>query len=158
LFLRESATRDTFVRNAGLFGRIHIAAHAKFYVDKPLESAILFAPSGGNNGLVTVRDLYRLRMDADLVVLSACETGMSKVHKGDELIGLVRGFLYGGTRSIIATLWEIEDESASLFSTTLYDNLAKMDKPSALRSAVLTVRKKFPHPLFWAPFMFTGGV
>lgn len=158
LFLRESATRDTFVRNAGLFGRIHIAAHAKFFADKPLESAILFAPSGGNNGMVTVRDLYRLRMDADLVVLSACETGMSKVHKGDELVGLIRGFLYGGSRSIIATLWEIEDESASLFSTTLYDNLAKMDKPSALRNAVLTVKKKFPHPLFWAPFMFTGGV
>lgn len=158
LFLRELATRDTFVRNAGLFGRIHIAAHAKFFSDKPLESAILFAPSSGNNGMVTVRDLYRLRMDADLVVLSACETGMSKVHTGDELVGLVRGFLYGGSRSIIATLWEIEDESASLFSTTLYENLAKMDKPSALRNAVLAVKKKFRHPMFWAPFMFTGGL
>ncbi len=158
LFLRETATRDSFIRNAGLYGRIHIAAHAKFFANKPLDSAILFAPSAGNNGMMTVRDLYRLRMDADLVVLSACETGMSTVHKGDELVGLIRGFLYGGSRSIIATLWEIEDESASLFSTTLYENLAKMDKPSALRNAVLTVKKKFPHPLFWAPFMFTGGI
>jgi len=158
VFLREAATRDAFVANASRHRRIHVAAHAKFHPDRPLDSALLFAPGGGSDGQLTVRDLYRLRLDADLVVLSACETGMSAVHKGDELVGLIRGFLYGGARSIVATLWEIEDDSAVLFATTFYAAAARMDKAAALREAALAVKRKFPHPLYWAPFVITGGV
>lgn len=158
LLLGKAATRDEFIRLAGRHDRIHIAAHAKFFADRPLDSAILFSPSREDKGMLTVRDLYRMRFDAELVVLSACDTGISRIHSGDELVGLIRGFLYGGARSIVATLWEIEDESAAAFALHFYRNLASMDKASALRAAVLSVKAKHAHPIFWAPFLLTGGV
>ncbi|HEU0204991.1 MAG TPA: CHAT domain-containing protein, partial [Burkholderiaceae bacterium] len=116
-----------------------------------------FAPTTDDSGMLTVRDLYRLNLDSDLVVLSACDTGISDVQKGDELVGLIRGFLYAGARSIVATLWEIEDEAALAFSTAFYKNLATMDKPAAVRQAVLAVKAKFPHPWFWGSYMITGS-
>jgi CHAT domain-containing protein len=161
LFLRQAATREAFVRSSADVTRIHIAAHAKFYIDRPLESALLFSPSARDDGRFTVRDLYRLNLDVDLVVLSACDTGMSAVHRGDELVGLIRGFLYAGARSIVATLWEIEDESAARFSTALYAGLrggdGAVDKAAAVRRAMLAVKAKWPHPLYWAPFVLTGA-
>ncbi len=157
LYLREAATRNAFVREAPRSARIHVAAHAKFLSDRPLESALLFAPTAQDNGILTARDLYRLDLDADLIVLSACETGVSDVQKGDELVGLLRGFLYAGARSIVATLWDIEDEAAATFGLTFYRSLATMDKAAALREAVLSVRKKFPEPIFWAPYFLTGN-
>lgn len=157
LMIGATATRDAFIRSASRHGRIHIAAHAKFFADQPLESAILFSPSRADKGMLTVRDLYRMRFNAELVVLSACDTGVSHIHNGDELVGLIRGFLYGGARSIVATLWEIEDQSAAQFSQHFYRNLASMDKSNALREAVLAVKAKHPHPIFWAPFVLTGG-
>ncbi|HEU0202308.1 MAG TPA: CHAT domain-containing protein, partial [Burkholderiaceae bacterium] len=87
-FVGGRATRAAFIRYAGTSGRIHIAAHAKFFAEEPLASGILFAPTTDDSGMLTVRDLYRLNLDSDLVVLSACDTGISDVQKGDELVGL----------------------------------------------------------------------
>jgi CHAT domain-containing protein len=156
-FMRQFATRAAFIRGAAAAGRIHIAAHAKFFPSEPLQSAIQFAPTTTDDGLLTVRDLYRMSLDADLVVLSACDTGISDVQKGDELVGLIRGFLYAGARSIVATLWEISDDAALIFAVAFYRNLATMDKPDATRRAMLAVKAKFPHPWFWAPYMVTGS-
>ena len=76
-----------------------------------MQSAILLAPDAGSNGMLTVDQLYSMRISADLVTLSACETGLSRVANGDDLVGLTRGFLYAGSNSIVASLWQVDDLS-----------------------------------------------
>jgi CHAT domain-containing protein len=107
---------------------------------------------------LTVSELYSMRLDADLVTLSACETGLGKVSNGDDVVGLVRGFLYAGANRVISTLWEIDDEATSKLMVSFYKDL-KAGKPKAesLRTAQLGLRKDFPHPRYWAAFQMTGG-
>jgi len=93
----------------------------------------------------------------DLVVLSACETGLGKVLNGDDLVGLTRGFLYAGSSNVVASLWHVDDLATSELMKRFYTNLKKgLPKREALRQAQLDTRKAFPHPFFWAAFFLTG--
>ena len=110
--------------------------------------------------MLSAYELFGLDLKrTSLVVLSACETGLSEVMKGDELIGLSRGFIYAGTPSLVVTLWEVADDSTGALMIEFYRNLkAGMDKPGALRQAQLFLksRPEFEHPFFWAPFVMIG--
>lgn len=97
-----------------------------------------------------------MRLSADLVTLSACETGMGKVLSGDDVVGLTRGFLYAGANSIVASLWPVSDDETKFLMTSFYSNLKKMPKVEALRQAQLETKKKYPHPFFWSAFQLTG--
>jgi CHAT domain-containing protein len=97
-----------------------------------------------------------MSLDADLVTLSACETGLGKVNNGDDVVGLTRGFLYAGSRSIISSLWSVDDKSTAVLMTAFYQNLLAADKREALRQAQIKVRGAHPHPFFWAAFQLTG--
>jgi len=130
---------------------IHIATHGYFRQDNPMFSAIRLGTS-----MLSLFDLYQLQLDADLVTLSGCGTGMNVVIGGDELIGLIRGLLYAGARSVLVSLWEVHDESTSTFMQKFYDFLKSGDKAKALQSASIAVREQFPHPYHWAAFSMVG--
>ncbi len=156
VFLRKEATEANFRKYAGGFSYIHFATHGQFDPSAPLKSALLLAPDGDSNGMLTADKLYSLRLDADLVTLSACETGLSKIANGDDLVGLTRGFLYSGCNSIVASLWKVDDLATSDLMTGFYKVLDKADKRDALRAAQLEIRKKYAHPYYWASFQLTG--
>jgi CHAT domain-containing protein len=132
---------------------IHIATHGRFRRDNPLFSGIRLSDS-----FLTLHDLSTLPLSADLVTLSGCGTGLNVVTAGDELRGLVRGLLGAGARSLLATLWDVYDESTAEFMTRFYTALhAGLNKASAVRAAVLGLRLTYPHPYYWAPFVLVGA-
>ncbi len=157
VILRKNASETMFKKVGGQFRNLHFASHGKFYADRPLESGLLLTADNDNDGMLTVGELYETRLDADTVILSACETGVGKVANGDDVLGLTRGFLYAGARSIIASLWPVSDEATVLLMVNLYQNFAKMQNmATALRMAQLETRSAFPHPFYWAAFQMTG--
>jgi CHAT domain-containing protein/tetratricopeptide (TPR) repeat protein len=136
-------------RNARL---VHLACHAAFREGEPLLSGLLLG-----DGWLTVPEIYEMRLSADVLVLSGCATGRAFVSEGDDLFGLVRGFLHAGVRSLVASLWPVSDASAARFMEAFHLGLARGDAPSvALREAASTVRAHFPHPHDWAPFVLIG--
>lgn len=157
ILLRENATETNIKQSGDLFHRLHIAAHGRFSPDNPLESAILLAPDSVNDGMLTVGEIYELKINADLVTLSACETGIGDITSGDDVIGLTRGFLYAGTRSLITSLWPVSDQATRFLMNRFYANLKTMGKSEALRRAKLEARKTYPHPFYWAAFQLVGG-
>ncbi len=135
---------------------IHLATHAHFSTESPLGSGLRL-----HDRWLTVRDIYGLRLRADLVTLSGCETGLNTVRAGDELIGLVRGFLAAGARSVLVSLWRVDDESTCAFMSSLYAGwdrvvAGELTRAAALREAQLQLLRQRPHPAFWAPFALVG--
>jgi CHAT domain-containing protein len=150
------ATADRVVRAIGQAGVVHLACHARFDPGTPLGSGVRLA-----DRWLTVRDIYALRLNADHVTLSGCETGRSLVRAGDELMGLLRGFFAAGAKSLLASLWRVDDESAAEIMSSFYsfwqkDPGAQRSKAAALREAQLEGLARRPHPAFWAPFRLIG--
>lgn len=156
VLLRKEATETAFKQLSGRFTYLHVATHGVFASDDPLHSGLLLTKDADNDGLLTVEELYSLKLDADLVTLSACETGLSKVSNGDELVGLTRGFLYAGSRAIVASLWSVDDEATSSLMSEFYANLTTANARDALWQAQRETRKRYPHPFYWAAFQLTG--
>jgi CHAT domain-containing protein/tetratricopeptide (TPR) repeat protein len=142
--LREKGPRSRFV---------HIATHGWFRQDNPMFSSI----SLGNSNL-SLFDLYQLNLPCELVTLSGCGTGLNVVVGGDELLGLVRGLLYAGTQGVLVTLWDVNDQSTADFMKLFYESLQSngTNKAEAVRQAMRRVRKNYPHPFYWAPFVLVG--
>ncbi len=157
VFLRNQATETAFKKYAGSFKYIHFATHGQFNPDAPLTSAVLLSKDVENDGMLTVDKLYSMKLDNDLVTLSACETGLGRIANGDDVVGLTRGFLYAGSSSIVASLWKVDDLATSHLMTQFYSNLKKSDKREALRTAQLDTKRKYPHPFYWASFQLTGN-
>jgi len=152
LFLREEATRKVLVELGPTCRFIHIAAHGLFRRDNPLFSAIRLGDSH-----LTLMDLYRLPLSAELVTLSGCSTGLNVVVGGDELLGLMRGLLLAGAHSVMASLWEVNDLSTASFMKRFYGGMAQAPhKASALQRAMQELRGEYPHPYYWAPFVLAG--
>jgi CHAT domain-containing protein len=154
--LRKEATEAAFRQYAAGFSTLHFATHGEFHSDAPLRSALMLAKDQQSDGLLTVSKLYSIRIAADLVTLSACETGLGKVASGDDVVGLTRGFLYAGASTVVASLWKVDDRGTSALMTRFYDELKGGDKREALRKAQLASREQFAHPFFWAAFQLTG--
>ena len=131
---------------------LHLACHGQFRPDSPLFSSLKLG-----DGWLTVRDAYTLNVGASLVTLSACETGVSAVAPGDELLGLVRGFFYAGAPSLLLSLWTVDDEATAELMKDFYTTLRAGARPAAaLRAAQLRQMRERPHPFFWSPFVLTG--
>ena len=99
-------------------------------------------------------------MNADLIVLSACQTGLGKMVRGEGMIGLTRAFMYAGASSVLVSLWSVSDVSTSKLMEKFYENLVvkNQDKAEALRRAQLSMleTERFSHPFYWAPFVLIG--
>lgn len=156
VLLRKYASEANFKKFAPSFKYLHLASHGEFNPDEPLQSRMLLAPGDGEDGNLTVDELYTLRLNADMVTLSACETGLGAVDNGDDVIGLTRGFLYAGAKSIVASLWPVSDEATAYLMKRFYKNLKTMKRDRALRNALVVTKSKYPHPIFWSAFQMTG--
>ena len=166
VFTDSMATRDNFLQHAPKSGILHLAAHGKANDEYGEYSYLAFTQPADTteNGLVFVKDLYNMRIQAALVVLSACETGIGELQRGEGIISLSRGFSYAGAASIVTTLWSIDDSASAEIMELFYKNLkAGKTKDTALREAKLVYldRRKHSnasHPFFWAAFIPVGDM
>jgi CHAT domain-containing protein len=99
-----------------------------------------------------------MKLKARLVVLSACGSGLGELRSGDEITGLTRMFIQAGANTVVASLWSVSDRTTAQLMQEFYRRLHAGQTPaSALRHAALGVRKRYPHPYYWAPFVLTGA-
>ncbi len=157
LLLRKSATESVLKQRAVNFSHLHVASHGEFSADAPLTSRLRLAADGENDGVLTVSEIYGLHLNADHVMLSACETGLGQVSNGDDVVGLTRGFLYAGARNVTGSLWEVDDDATAELAKRLYHNLKNgVPVGRALSEAQESVLTKKPHPYYWAAFTLNG--
>lgn len=143
---------------------VHFATHGILNSENPELSGIVLslvdAEGKAQNGFLGLRDLYNLKLPADLVVLSACQTGLGRDVKGEGLVGLTRGFMYAGAARIVASLWKVNDVATSELMARFYESmLAKGLEPAqALRSAQKSMwqSKRWHSPYYWAAFLIQG--
>jgi CHAT domain-containing protein len=143
---------------------IHFATHGLINSERPELSGIvlsLFDSEGQpQNGFLRLHDIYNLHLPADLVVLSACSTGLGKDVRGEGLIGLTRGFMYAGASGVIASLWKVDDDATAELMKHFYEGLFQkgMAPAAALRYAQLTLsqNKRWESPYYWAGFVIQG--
>lgn len=112
VLVRQEATEVKAKALSGNAGILHFATHGELSEKDPLSSALLLVPDGREDGRLEVREIFGMDLNARLVVLSACETGLGKLSKGDELVGLQRAFLYAGTPAVVTTLWKVDDRAS----------------------------------------------
>ena len=156
LLVRRDATEERAKALAGGARLLHFATHGELDERDPLASGLLLVPGGPEDGRLEVREIFGLDLQAQLVVLSACETGLGQLSTGDELIGLQRAFLYAGTPAVITTLWKVDDRASFALMREFYTGLARADGALALQGAQRAAMKEFPHPFAWAAFGLTG--
>src|SRR5262249_39346567 len=148
------ATKEALWTQARDYRYVHLATHALVNEVHPMFSGLVLA----HGEVLQTFEIFRLELRADLVVLSACETGLGVLRGGEGLVGLTRAFLYAGTSSIVASLWPVNDASTAALMTAFYQRLhGGIRKAEALQQAQLTVIQQYPHPYFWAPFVLLGG-
>jgi CHAT domain-containing protein len=154
VLLGSQATRENFTKAARSSGFVHIATHATFRQDNPMFSSFKLA-----DGYVTAMDLFSMECGTNLVALSGCKSGLSEVSGSDDLLGLQRGFLYSGARSLLMSLWNVNDESTVDLMTEFYQIWqGGARKGEALRHAMRAVRDIYPNPFHWAPFFIVGKI
>ncbi|MEP0859302.1 CHAT domain-containing tetratricopeptide repeat protein [Trichocoleus sp. DQ-U1] len=155
----NQATESAIVQKLPTAKMIHLATHGLLddFQELGIPGAIALAPSGQDDGLLTSSEILNLKLNAELVVLSACDTGQGKLT-GDGVIGLSRSLITAGVPSVIVTLWAIPDNPSALLMTQFYRNLQQnSDKAQALRSAMLTTMKQYPNqPNTWAAYTLIG--
>jgi CHAT domain-containing protein len=157
VLVRADATEAQAKKLLPTVGIIHFATHGDLSESDPLSSAVLLVPGEGEDGRLEVREVFGLDLHAKLVVLSACETGLGKLSRGDEVVGLQRAFLYAGTPAVVTTLWKVDDKSTYDLIRAFYTRLESAGPVEALRQAQLETMTTYPHPYQWAAFNLTGA-
>jgi len=140
---------------------LHLATHAVIDERVPSRSGVVLSGSSAEDSILRVPDVFNLDLDADLVVLSACQTGLGKLVKGEGMVGLTRSFLYAGASRIAVSLWEVNDMATAELMESFYRNMRRGVLPaSAMRTAKLMMLRSataaYHHPYFWASFVITG--
>jgi len=148
----EKATFAAYTQNAANFDVLHFACHGNFRPENPLFSSLQLA-----DGFVTVRDICSQKLTAEIVTLSACETGLNKIFAGDEILGLARGFLSAGASSLVLSLWTVNDEATTILMKNFYEQLRTgKTAAEALKIAQCSFIERGLHPYFWSPFALIG--
>ncbi|WP_346883330.1 CHAT domain-containing tetratricopeptide repeat protein [uncultured Algibacter sp.] len=163
IFKDSLATKSNFINNIKNHKIIHLSTHAKSNDTYGDYSFIAFSKNNDSlqDDKLYVRDLYNLDLDTDMVVLSACETGLGELKKGEGLISLARAFTFAGARSTITSLWNVNDAQTTKLMTLFYTNLKDgMTKGEALHKAKLTYieNENLSSPYFWAAFVPAGDM
>tara|TARA_R100000935_G_C2841819_1_gene171629 strand:- start:3884 stop:6661 length:2778 start_codon:yes stop_codon:yes gene_type:complete len=163
-YIDGEASLRNFKSQLASFGMVHLATHAIFDDTAPEYSYLAFAQNGNEaEDLLYVADLYNLQLDADLVTLSACESGIGDLKRGEGFLSLARGFFYSGAASIASTLWKINDASTTTLMTSFYKNLSKGEaKDVALQNAQIEFLDNnrdnaLSHPYYWSAFVISGN-
>jgi CHAT domain-containing protein len=144
-------------------GVIHFATHGLLDDRNSLQSALALVSDPQDSGLLTAQEIFGMKLQANLAVLSACNTGRGQIT-GDGVLGLSRSLLSSGVPSVVVSLWSVPDQPTQALMTAFYGNLQTqvgqkpaVDKAQALRQAMLTVMKQYPDPSDWAGFMLIGS-
>ncbi|MBX2873955.1 MAG: CHAT domain-containing protein [Saprospiraceae bacterium] len=163
-FLRSEATKSQFEAVAAQYQILHLAMHALIEENAPQFSKLLFTQNTGEteNGQLSAQELYNYDLEADLVVLSACNTGLGKMKRGEGLMSLSHAFALAGVPATVMSLWKIPDQTTPALMVRFYQNLKDgLPKNEALRKAKLdylqeTKLDQLAHPYYWAGFMLMG--
>jgi len=162
-YLHQDASEENFKNNIKGCKFVHVATHGFINNENPKLSNLAFSqPSdrkAGEDGILYSAETYNLDLDADLLVLSACQTGVGKIAKGEGLMALTRGFFYSGARNIIASLWKVYDQHTSHLMVEMYRQIAEgKTYSSALREAKLKMiaSAETAAPQSWAGFVLIG--
>jgi CHAT domain-containing protein len=163
-FLWGDSTNEKFFKEeARHYGIIHLAMHGVLHPRTAMLSSLAFTENGDSteDNFLQAYEISRLKLNADLVVLSACETGYGEFEQGEGIVSLARSFMYAGTPSLVVSLWQVNDYSTAEIMKYFYQNLANgMQKDQALRQAKLYYIKIAEgiaaHPAFWSPFIQLG--
>ncbi len=143
---------------------IHFATHGLLNSQNPQLSGLVLSlvePSGkSTNGFLRLYDIFNLNLPAELVVLSACQTGLGKEIKGEGIIGLTRGFMYAGATRVLVSLWSVDDQATSVLMVNFYQGMLKnkLSPAEALRQAQIALQKNpdWSSPYYWAAFTLQG--
>jgi CHAT domain-containing protein len=145
---------------------VHFATHGLLNSKHPELSGVVLSlvdeRGRPQDGFLRLHDIYNLKLNADLVVLSACQTALGKHIKGEGLIGLTRGFMYAGAARVMASLWKVEDEATAELMRRFYDGMLGqgLSPAAALRAAQVSMwegnKKRWRHPFYWAGFVLQG--
>lgn len=161
-YLREQAT-ETQLKNHRLYDYkiIHFATHCQIDNKKPARSHIALSMNSADSedGLLFAREIYNLELNSDLVTLSACQTGLGKLIRGEGIDGLNRAFFYAGASSVLMSLWTVNDQATSQLMERFYTYIRGSDSiTNSLRKAKLEMIKSdiLSHPYYWAGFIVTG--
>jgi CHAT domain-containing protein len=165
VLLGRAATKTKFKNDGPLYDLLLFSTHGEMIEADPLKSNLRFTPTQQDDGKLTVSEIFDLDVKANLVTLSACETGLARGTKGDfpqgdDLVGLSRAFIHAGAPSVVASLWKVSDDSTVAMMRSFYGNLQTMPKAEALQKAQLALAKSnamtSSNPYFWAPFILVG--
>ncbi len=164
LFLFDRATEFNFKKFAPNSRIVHIASHATINDQNPMYSKFIFSPRNAdslNDNLLYAFELYNMRLNNELAVLSACNTGTGKLIRGEGIMSLAHGFRYAGCENILMSLWQVDDKSTNVIMNHFYQNLKSGEgKAEALRNAKLSFLKQatpiHAHPHFWSGFIMIG--
>lgn len=167
VFIGRDASEKSFKTLAPTYSIVHLATHGVIDNMQPLYSHLLLTKTEGdpdNDGRLDARQIMDINLNADLAVLSACETANGKVAPGEGVMGMSWAFFVAGTRSMLVSQWKVNSESTSELMVTFYNKLllnrGTLDrKASALRAASLDMMKdqRYRHPFYWAGFVLVGG-
>jgi CHAT domain-containing protein len=164
----RKADEKTFKDLAPQYATIHLATHGVLDNRDPLNSHLLLTKTDGeleNDGLLQAREIINMRLNANLAVLSACETGYGRISPGEGVIGMSWAFLVAGARSVVVSQWRVNSASTSQLMKTFYQALARENNPNsrnkslALREASLRLVKdrRYRHPFYWAGFVLVSS-
>ncbi len=160
----SSATEKVFKKEAGNYRILHLAMHALVDHENPMRSSLVFThvPDSLEDAMLQTHELFNMELSADMVVLSACNTGIGKMQKGEGIMSLGRGFSYAGCPSVVMSHWSVDDRSTSELMGAFYRYIAQgLSKDKALRQAKLdflsSAHGQQTHPYYWGSFVVTGN-
>jgi CHAT domain-containing protein/Tfp pilus assembly protein PilF len=163
LYVDEQATENNFKKLAGNYDILHLAMHTIVDNENPMYSKLAFTQNVDSfeDGFLNTYEIYNMKYNARLAVLSSCKTGYGKIQKGEGVMSLARGFMYAGCPSIVMTLWEVSDRSGARLMKDFYKSLKKgKSKTLSLRDAKLEFLRKADqlkaHPFFWSTYVAIG--
>ncbi|NJK76426.1 MAG: CHAT domain-containing protein [Microcoleus sp. SU_5_6] len=160
-----SANRNAATsQNLSQYKIIHFATHGLANSTNPELSGIIMSLVDENgkpvNGFLRLTDIFNLKLAAELVVLSACQTGLGQNIQGEGILGLTRGFMYAGAKRVVVSLWNVDDEGTAEFMAKFYQEMLqkKLTPAAALRAAQLAMlqQEKWQLPYYWAAFTIQG--
>jgi CHAT domain-containing protein len=160
VYVGEAAREAVFKQEAEHSRIVHLATHALLDDGAPMYSALLLAPGGDDDGLLEAREIVNLRLDADVAVLAACNTGQGEIRTGEGVIGMSWAFLVAGCPATVVSQWEAVSETTSRLMVDFHRHLQTGKAPAeALRRAELALMRDphFGHPYYWAPFVVVGA-
>ena len=153
----KTATETAIKQQLSSAPLIHLATHGFFNETNPLQGSLAFVPTEGQDGFLTAEEILTQSLQANLVVLSACDTGRGQIT-GDGVIGLSRSFLAAGAENVMVSLWQVPDDATAQLMVEFYRQRQQLDNAQALRQAMLTTRQQYRDPLAWAAFTLIGAL